>query len=215
VTARDVAAVVLEDNAVLGRGLAACLAEVLPGSRLTLVADAAAVVPTDCDLVICGPAWLASWSGRLADLADGPASVAVITDPAQADFTALLAAGMSVLWDYRGSLPSLGAAVQAALSGQAWVSESLTTAMAAGVSEQLRRDLRAADFGLTTRESEILQLLATGASNRDIAARLFISQNTVKNHVRSVLEKLHAASRTEAVMIGARAGVIDVREGQG
>jgi DNA-binding NarL/FixJ family response regulator len=215
VTARDIAAVVLEDNAVLGRGLAACLAEVVPGARCTLASDVDGVSSYDCDLLVCGPSQLHAWSGRLADLAERPATIGIIADPARADFTALLAAGVSVLWDYQGSLPSFAAAAQAALAGQAWVSDSLTNAMAAGIGERLRRDLAAADFGLTTRESEILQLLATGASNRDIAARLFISQNTVKNHVRSVLEKLHAASRTEAVMIGARAGVIDVRAGRG
>jgi two-component system NarL family response regulator len=179
-----------------------------------LIGDGGTVQPMDFDLVLCGPSRLRAWSGRLADLEDRPASVAVIVNPADVDFTALLAAGIAVLWDYRGGTSSFTAAVQAALAGQAWVSESLTAAMAAGVGEQLRRDLRAADFGLTLREGEILQLLATGASNREIAARLFISQNTVKNHVRSVLEKLHAASRTEAVMIGARAGVIDVRAGR-
>jgi two-component system NarL family response regulator len=214
VTRREVAALVLEDNAVIARGLAALLADAAPGSRIVLIGDGGTVQPMDFDLVLCGPSRLRAWSGRLADLEDRPASVAVIVNPADVDFTALLAAGIAVLWDYRGGTSSFTAAVQAALAGQAWVSESLTAAMAAGVGEQLRRDLRAADFGLTLREGEILQLLATGASNREIAARLFISQNTVKNHVRSVLEKLHAASRTEAVMIGARAGVIDVRAGR-
>ncbi len=213
-TRREVAALVLEDNAVLARGLAALLADAAPGSHPVLIGDGGTVQPTDFDLVLCGPSRLRAWSGRLADLEDRPATVAVIVNPADVDFTALLAAGIAVLWDYRGGTSSFAAAVQAALAGQAWVSESLTAAMAAGVGEQLRRDLRAADFGLTLREGEILQLLATGASNREIAARLFISQNTVKNHVRSVLEKLHAASRTEAVMIGARAGVIDVRAGR-
>ena len=49
---------------------------------------------------------------------------------------------------------------------------------------------------------------------RSEAPYLFISQNTVKNHVRAVLDKLHASSRTEAVMIGARVGLIDIRSGR-
>lgn len=52
---------------------------------------------------------------------------------------------------------------------------------------------------LTPRELEVLDLLATGASNADIASELYVSVNTVKTHVQRVLTKLQAASRTEAV----------------
>ena len=53
--------------------------------------------------------------------------------------------------------------------------------------------------------------MAEGSGNRGIAERLVISENTVRNHVRSVLEKLQASSRTEAVVIAARAGLIQLR----
>ncbi|MDP9241562.1 MAG: response regulator transcription factor [Actinomycetota bacterium] len=52
---------------------------------------------------------------------------------------------------------------------------------------------------LTDRELEVLQLVAQGMNNRDIAKQLFISENTVKNHIRNILEKLHLHSRMEAV----------------
>jgi two-component system, NarL family, response regulator YdfI len=61
---------------------------------------------------------------------------------------------------------------------------------------------------LTTRESEVLALLSQGAANRDIARRLGISEHTVKFHVSSVLAKLGAATRTEAVARGMREGLI-------
>jgi NarL family two-component system response regulator YdfI len=61
---------------------------------------------------------------------------------------------------------------------------------------------------LTRRELEVLQMLAAGLSNKEIAARLSISDHTVKFHVASILAKLGAASRTEAVSLGIRRGLV-------
>jgi DNA-binding NarL/FixJ family response regulator len=62
---------------------------------------------------------------------------------------------------------------------------------------------------LTPREREILQLLADGMSNADAASKLFISQETVKSHVRHILTKLEADTRTHAVAIALRESIID------
>ena len=62
---------------------------------------------------------------------------------------------------------------------------------------------------LTPREREILQLLADGMSNADVAGQLFISQETVKSHVRHILTKLEADTRTQAVAIALREAIID------
>ena len=62
---------------------------------------------------------------------------------------------------------------------------------------------------LTQREREILQLLADGMSNADVAGQLFISQETVKSHVRHILTKLEAETRTQAVAIALRESMID------
>ena len=62
---------------------------------------------------------------------------------------------------------------------------------------------------LTAREREILQLLADGMSNADVASKLFISQETVKSHVRHILAKLEADTRTHAVAIALRDAIID------
>ena len=62
---------------------------------------------------------------------------------------------------------------------------------------------------LTAREREILQLLADGMSNADVAGRLYISQETVKSHVRHILAKLEADTRTHAVAIALRDAIID------
>jgi two-component system NarL family response regulator len=64
---------------------------------------------------------------------------------------------------------------------------------------------------LTDREMEVLKLVAKGQSNRDIAKGLFISENTVKNHIRNILEKLHLHSRMEAVVYAVREKLLEIQ----
>ncbi len=64
------------------------------------------------------------------------------------------------------------------------------------------------DEELTDRERDVLTQLAAGASNREIADRLFLAEGTVKNHVSNILAKLHAANRTHAVARGREEGLI-------
>jgi DNA-binding NarL/FixJ family response regulator len=63
---------------------------------------------------------------------------------------------------------------------------------------------------LTDRELEVLRLIADGLTNREIAHELYIAENTVKNHVRNILEKLHLHSRMEAVVFAMREKLLDV-----
>ena len=63
-------------------------------------------------------------------------------------------------------------------------------------------------LGLTPRELEILSLIAQGLSNREIAGRLFVSENTVKTHSANLFSKLSAKRRTQAVQLAKEAGVI-------
>ena len=62
---------------------------------------------------------------------------------------------------------------------------------------------------LTERELEVLRLVAKGLSNREIATELVIAENTVKNHVRNILEKLQLRSRMEAAMYAVREKLVD------
>lgn len=78
------------------------------------------------------------------------------------------------------------------------------------LSARARGQRAAGTTELTRRESEVLTLIAHGRSNREIAAALQISENTVKNHVASILEKLQASSRVEAIVIGVQQGVVRV-----
>ena len=63
-------------------------------------------------------------------------------------------------------------------------------------------------LGITPREMEILELIAAGLSNREIAERIYVSENTVKTHAASVFEKLSARRRTQAVQLAKEAGLI-------
>jgi len=63
---------------------------------------------------------------------------------------------------------------------------------------------------LTDREMEVLRLVARGMNNRDIAKELYISENTVKNHIRNILEKLHLHSRMEAVVYAVREKLLEI-----
>jgi DNA-binding NarL/FixJ family response regulator len=90
-------------------------------------------------------------------------------------------------------------AIEKVASGEGYVDPALMPAFLTGKE----------DDALTTREREILSLLADGMSNADVAAKLFISQETVKSHVRHILAKLEADTRTQAVAIALREAIID------
>ena len=69
-------------------------------------------------------------------------------------------------------------------------------------------DRKREDLGITRRELEILELVAQGMSNREIAAKLFVSENTVKTHCSRAFDKLGARRRTQAVQLGKEFGLL-------
>ena len=71
-----------------------------------------------------------------------------------------------------------------------------------------RNEAKLAAIGMTRRELEVLELIAAGLSNREIAERVFVSENTVKTHSSRVFEKLGARRRTQAVQLGKEFGLI-------
>jgi DNA-binding NarL/FixJ family response regulator len=91
-------------------------------------------------------------------------------------------------------------AIEKVAAGEGYIDPALMPAFLPG---------RDRDDMLTAREREILQLLADGMSNSDVASKLFISQETVKSHVRHILTKLEADTRTQAVAIALREAIID------
>jgi len=101
----------------------------------------------------------------------------------------------------------VGEAVRVIAAGQSLISPSMATKLLDEFVNISRGPEPTA--GLTRRELEVLRLVARGMSNRDIASELFISQNTVKNHIRNILEKLQMKSRVEAAMYAVRRKLVD------
>ena len=132
-----------------------------------------------------------------------PLAVAVSAHPARFWTSAWRALGLRAVLPLHATPGELTGAVRAVHAGLlAAHPEALATPVAAAAP--------AHGLALTAREREILELIAEGANNRLIAARLAISRHTVKFHVASVLAKLGARSRTEAVTLALRAGLLAV-----
>jgi DNA-binding NarL/FixJ family response regulator len=111
-------------------------------------------------------------------------------------------------------LDEVAEAVRAVHGGQSLISPSMAGKLLTEFATLARRNedeppQQVPAPKLTDREMEVLKLVAKGMNNRDIAKELFISENTVKNHVRNILEKLQIHSRMEAVMIALRDKLIE------
>jgi DNA-binding NarL/FixJ family response regulator len=107
------------------------------------------------------------------------------------------------------SVGEIVAALEAAAVGLATMPAEVAVELASGMRTPVASRERAASTQpLTRREIEVLGMLAEGLANKNIAVRLQISEHTVKTHVASILTKLDAFSRAEAVAIGARQGLI-------
>lgn len=109
-------------------------------------------------------------------------------------------------------LPELVAGIEAVVHGGAVVSPAMLGKLFGTVAQLLRhKDLVSARKpALTGREVEVLQFIARGLTSREIGERLYISENTVKNHVRNILDKLGLHSRGEAVMYALREELISM-----
>ena len=114
-------------------------------------------------------------------------------------------------------LDEVAAAVRAVHGGQSLISPFMAGKLLSEFAALASRDEHGEEPArpvpapkLTDREIQVLRLVARGQSNRDIAKELFISDNTVKNHVRNILEKLQIHSRMEAVLVAVRDKLIEL-----
>jgi len=135
-------------------------------------------------------------------------SVSVVVLTAEAEGAMLVAAteaGCAGFILKTSPLEQLVTAVRTAAAGEIMVSPDLLGRLLSRLQQQHERPGHA----LTAREREILELIAEGLTNAAIAARLFISVNTVRNHVQSLLAKLDAHSKLEALSVAIREGLIE------
>jgi DNA-binding NarL/FixJ family response regulator len=112
------------------------------------------------------------------------------------------------------SIDEVAQAVRVVADGQSLISPSMAVKLLDEFKQISRPDQQQVPSPrLTDRELDVLQLVAQGLNNREIGKRLFISENTVKNHVRNILEKLQLHSRMEAAMYAVREKLIDIPDG--
>jgi DNA-binding NarL/FixJ family response regulator len=204
----------VEDHAMVARGLEATLAE---ESDLEVVGIAGTVDESVLrfkqltpDVVVMDfrlPDGEGTEATRRIREIDADAAVLLLTgadDPGIV--SAALDAGCSGFVSKGRDLDDLTSAIRAVARGAAVFPAGLLTRAFTPGTDQL-----GTGADLTTREREVLGLLADGCSTEEIGSQLFLSLHTVRNHVRNILTKLHARTKLEAVVIAARAGLVDLR----
>ncbi len=104
-------------------------------------------------------------------------------------------------------------AVRCVADGEVWIGEGFLSRIMnkyrAAVEGQLE-DRASRPGGLTPRESEVLELVATGLRNKEIAARLFVSEKTVKTHLTHIYQRLGLKDRVEVALYAIRHGLADI-----
>jgi DNA-binding NarL/FixJ family response regulator len=136
------------------------------------------------------------------------AIVALIDDPEARWSAAALRSGVQAILPRDSSPQEMEVAIRASHLGLVLLEPELAADLAGQVRNQTEEPVQTPLGELTAREIEVLRLLAEGAANKEIAQRLGISDHTVKFHISSILAKLGATSRTEAVTLGVRMGLI-------
>jgi NarL family two-component system response regulator YdfI len=133
--------------------------------------------------------------------------VALIDEP-DSDWTAqALRSGVKAILPRDAGMDEILPAIQAAYAGLVLLDPEVAQNFAARVRSSAAPRMTASEE-LTPREVEVLRMLAEGLGNRQMAQRLGISDHTVKFHISSILDKLGASTRTEAVTMGIRMGLI-------
>ena len=168
------------------------------------------------------PASAAAMLDFLQDAPAGTGSVALIDDPDPAWVRSALRASIHAVISRDADAEDMQMALQAAEAGFVLLHPTSVhgllqnNAMAEpeDIGNERLTNERFTDDGLTedltARESEVLRLVSIGLGNKEVAARLAISEHTAKFHISSILSKLHAGSRTEAVSLGIRKGLIPI-----
>lgn len=132
---------------------------------------------------------------------DAPPYVLVLTNyDSDADILSAVEAGASGYLLKDAPPHELTAAVRAAAAGE--------SALAPVITSRLLSRMRAPQVSLSSREIEVLELVASGRSNTEVAAEIFVSETTVKSHLAHIFSKLDVTSRTAAVSAARRKGIL-------
>jgi two-component system, NarL family, response regulator YdfI len=193
--------VVVASSAIARAGLESLLASTGAVEVLASITNWSEYSGQDPDVIVAD--WEQGADELPGEFTDGTAGVLMLADDAELSGTAeALRSGVRAVLPKQSSAAQIVAAIEAVAAGLVVLQPDdldglLVPPRPASVAEQL-----------TPREIEVLGMLAEGQSNKAIAYRLGISEHTVKFHVTSIMAKLNAGSRTEAVTLGIRQGLI-------
>lgn len=152
--------------------------------------------------------------GRIKEVAPSARIIMLTISDEEGDLYEAIKAGATGYLLKEISIDEVASAVRAVYDGQSLISPAmaskLLTEFALMAKRSNERSQQVPTPRLTERELEVLKLVARGLNNRDIARELFISENTVKNHIRNILEKLQLHSRMEAVVYAVREKLLEI-----
>jgi len=138
-------------------------------------------------------------------------ALVILTDDPGNFLTAdALRSGVRAILPREATSEEIVAAIQASVVGLVVLHPDALHSVLSPIPSGDQSELESSDQILTPREIEVLRMIAEGLGNKEIASRLRISDHTVKFHISSIFAKLGASSRTEAVTIGIRGGLIMV-----
>jgi two-component system, NarL family, response regulator YdfI len=200
----------------ISRGVSViCDSQISPARFAASKAD---IMVADLDV----PASAAAMLDFLEEAPAGTGSVALIDDPDAAWVRSALRGSINAVLSRDVTVEDMQLALQAAEAGFVLLHPTSVQGLLQNNGIDQMGDINDEDLDqenlhredmvedLTARESEVLRLVSIGLGNKEIAARLAISEHTAKFHISSILGKLHATSRTEAVSVGIRKGLIPI-----
>jgi len=211
---------VVDDHALFRRGLEMVLAQEPDIDVVGEAGDGAEAVELAADLlpdVILMDIRMPRRSGieacsAIKEVVPSAAIVMLTISDEEADLFEALKAGATGYLLKEISIDEVATAIRAVAGGQSLISPSMATKLISEFASMTKQSARESVPAprLTERELEVLRLVARGMNNRDIARMLYISENTVKNHIRNILEKLQLHSRMEAVVYAVREKLLEI-----
>ncbi len=139
------------------------------------------------------------------------AAIVLLTEVTEArSISRLLRSGVRAILSRKSDPGDVVSAIYASYDGLVLLSTATAESLASVYGDQPLEVEAELSEEITSRETDVLRMLAQGLVNKDIAARLGISEHTVKFHISSILDKLGASTRTEAVTLGIRRGLIPI-----
>ncbi|HEX7464862.1 MAG TPA: response regulator transcription factor [Actinomycetota bacterium] len=152
-------------------------------------------------------------TGQIKDLLPHVKILMLTISDEEADLYEAIKAGASGYLLKEIPIEEVADAIRSVWAGQSRISPSMASKLLnefAAMSKATGERPQVPAPRLTDREMEVLKLVAKGMNNRDIAKQLYISENTVKNHIRNILEKLQLHSRMEAVVYAVREKLLEI-----